>query len=168
MTDQIQAFIQELEQEAKTTQKLLEKLPADKLTWKPHEKSMSAGQLALHVATIPGRVSTMLSSDGMDVSEAKFGPPQPASKEEILQAFEASIAQAGKTLELWDVEKAAGEWTFLKGDQVVMSLPRTGGVRTILLNHLYHHRGQLTVYLRLMDVLLPVTYGRSADTNPFA
>ena len=168
MTNSIQALINELEQESKATRKLLEIVPAEKLTWKPHEKSMSLGQLATHVASIPGRVSTMLSTDGMDVSQAKFTPPQPASKEEMLQGFETSIAQAAQTLEVWDAAKAAGQWTMSKGDQVMMSLRRVGAVRSILLNHLYHHRGQLTVYLRLLDVPLPVTYGRSADTNPFA
>jgi uncharacterized damage-inducible protein DinB len=164
----IQAMIQELQQEAQTTRKLLSTVPNDKLTWKPHEKSMTLGQLANHVASIPARVSSMLTTDSMDVSKASFTPPQATSRDEILNALEVSVAQAVETLEGWDSAKVAAPWTLLKGEQVVFTMPRVGAARSILMNHIYHHRGQLTVYLRLLDVPLPVTYGRSADVNPFA
>jgi uncharacterized damage-inducible protein DinB len=166
--DAIKGMIHELEQEAKTTRALLELVPSDKLFWKPHQRLMSLGQLALHVATLPGNVSTMASGEGFDVTKASFTPPQPETKEQILAAFEESVSNANKVLEGWDQNKAAAPWKLSKGDQTVFTIPRMGVIRTILLNHWYHHRGQLTVFLRLLDLSLPVTYGRSGDVNPFA
>ena len=163
----IQEVIQELKQEAKSTAQLLEIVPDEKLTWKPTPKSMTLGQLAMHVATIPGNVSGLVSQDGFDAKTANFTPPQPESSKEILAAFEASIPKATEVLSSWDEARATSNWTLRKGDQEVFTLPRIGVVRTIMLNHWYHHRGQLTVYLRLLGLSLPVTYGRSADINPF-
>jgi uncharacterized damage-inducible protein DinB len=166
--DNIQNMIQELEQEGATTKRLLDVVPAGKLEWRPHNKSMSLGQLAMHVASIPGGVARLLTGDSFDATKANFHPPQPESKEAILEAFEAAISSAKQELGTWDSKKAVAPWTLTKGEQPVFTLPRAGVARTIMLNHWYHHRGQLTVYLRLLDVPLPVTYGRSADTNPFA
>ena len=163
----VQSYIQELQEEAKTTKRLLSAVPEDKLSWRPHEKSMTLGQLAMHVAGLPGNLSRIASGDGMDVKNARNTPPQPTSREEILNAFETSIGNALNTLQSWDESKATGIWRFTNGDKEIFALPRTNVIRTMLLNHFYHHRGQLTVYLRLLDVILPVTYGRSADTNPF-
>ena len=163
----IEEVIQELKQEAKTTAQLLEIVPEEKLAWKPTPKSMTLGQLALHVATIPGNVSGLVSMDGFDAKTANFTPPQPESSKEILSAFEESIPKAIGVLSSWDQEKSTSKWTLRKGDQEVFTRPRIGVVRTIMLNHWYHHRGQLTVYLRLLGLSLPVTYGRSADINPF-
>jgi uncharacterized damage-inducible protein DinB len=160
-------LVRELEQEAVTTKRLLEQLPEDKLTWTPHEKSMTLGQLALHIANIPGRVSSMLNSDGMDAKKATFVNPQPNSKAEILTTLDSAIETAKQVLNAWDDAAASTPWRLSKGDEEVFTLPRAAVARTIMMNHWYHHRGQLTVYLRLLNVLLPVTYGRSADTNPF-
>jgi uncharacterized damage-inducible protein DinB len=167
MGDLVPALIQELQQEAQATRKLLSAIPNDKLSWKPHEKSMTLGQLAMHIAGLPANLSRIASGEGMDVKNARSFPPQPESSEEILKTFESSIGSAANTLQQWDEAQASGIWRFTNGEKEVFALPRTAVIRRMLLNHLYHHRGQLTVYLRLLDVLLPVTYGRSADTNPF-
>lgn len=162
-----QALIIELDTESKATRKLLERVPAEKLTWKPHDKSMTLGQLAFHLASIPGRISGMLARDGFDAKTSSFMPPQPAVVSEILIALEQGLVDAKKILGEWTPEKASGPWKLTNGDREVFSAPRIGVARNMLFNHWYHHRGQLTVYLRLLDVPLPVTYGRSADENPF-
>ena len=160
-------FIRELEMEAKTTRRVLERVPDDKLTWKPHPKSMSLRQLAQHVATIPGNVSGMAKFDGYDVE--KFSePPALESTAAILAAFEESVAQAKPNLAATDDAAMMKDWSFKMNGNPIMTIPRIGVYRTILLNHLYHHRGQLSVYLRLLDVPVPSIYGPSADENPFA
>jgi uncharacterized damage-inducible protein DinB len=160
-------LISELEREAKTTRRVLERVPQDKLAWKPHTKSMSLRQLAQHVATIPGNISGMAKLDGYDVE--KFSE-QPAleSTAAIVAAFDASVAQAKADLAATDDAAMTKSWSFRMGGNPIMTVPRIGVYRGILLNHLYHHRGQLTVYLRLLDVPVPSIYGPSADENPFA
>ena len=160
-------LIGELEREAKTTRRVLERVPEDKLTWKPHTKSMSLGRLAQHVATIPGSISGMARLDSFDVE--KFSE-QPAleSTAAILAAFDESVAQAKSNLGATDDASMMKNWSFNMGGKPIMTVPRIGVYRSILLNHLYHHRGQLTVYLRLLDVPVPSIYGPSADENPFA
>jgi uncharacterized damage-inducible protein DinB len=164
----IQGLISELEQESGATRRLLERVPGDKLGWKPHDKSMSLGQLALHVASTPGQVASMLLDEGMDAKNAKFNPPQAASVSEILGALEKGIERAKEVLGGMTPEQAAGSWKLTSGEREVFTMPRLAMARTIMFNHWYHHRGQLTVYLRLLDVPLPATYGRSADENPMA
>ncbi len=157
----------ELEREAQTTRRVLERVPTDKLTWKPHVKSMSLGQLAQHVATIPGGISGMARLDSFDV-EKFAAPPQLESTAAIVAAFEENIAQAKTNLAATDDAAMMANWSFNMGGKPIMTLPRIGVYRSILLNHLYHHRGQLSVYLRLLDVPVPSIYGPSADENPFA
>jgi len=162
------ALIAELEQEAASTRKLLERVPADKLAWRPHERSMTIGQLAQHVAGIPGYVSKLAESDGFDVAtRAGREPAHPESAAGLLTQLEASLADARAFLSGLDEERAAAPWRMSHGDKEVFTVPRLGVVRTMMLNHWYHHRGQLTVYLRLLDVAVPAVYGRSADDNPF-
>ena len=159
------AFIAELTQEAETTRKVLSRLPEAKLTWKPHAKSMSLGQLGLHVAQTPGQVADLISAsvDGAPT----FERPQPASRAEILQALDATIANAISRLSSWNDAALGEEWRMTAGGQTLMALPRAAMVRAIMLNHWYHHRGQLAVYLRLLDEPVPSIYGPSADENPF-
>ena len=160
-------LISELEREAKTTRRVLERVPDAKLTWKPHVKSMTLGRLAQHVATIPGNMSGMARHDGYDVE--KFSePPALETTANILAAFDASVAQAKADLAATDDAAMMVNWSFNMGGHPIMTVPRIGVYRSILLNHLYHHRGQLTVYLRLLDVPVPSIYGPSADENPFA
>jgi uncharacterized damage-inducible protein DinB len=160
-------LIAELEREAQTTRRVLERVPTDKLTWKPHAKSMTLGQLAQHVATIPGFISGIARFDSFDVE--KFSrPPELESTAAILAAFDENVAEAKTNLGATDDAAMMREWSFHMGGKPIMPLPRIGVFRTILLNHLYHHRGQLSVYLRLLDVPVPSIYGPSADENPFA
>ena len=159
---------QEFREEVKITKRLLDCVPADKLTWKPHPKSMSLGQLAGHIAAIPGRISGMAQGETFDVLKGSFTPPQPNSLEEILSSFEQSVRDAEQNLQSLTDERMAGPFRLMKGDKELFRQPRAAIIRTIMLNHWYHHRGQLSVYLRLLDVHLPVVYGRSADTDPFA
>ena len=167
-TATIACLVQELRDEALITKRLLERVPADKLTWKPHAKSMTLGQLAGHIAAIPGRISRMAQEDSFDVLKGSFVPAQPSSLEEILSTLQQGVQDGGQILESMTDETLAGTFRLMKGDRELFRQPRANIVRTIMLNHWYHHRGQLSVYLRLLDVSLPVIYGRSADTDPFA
>ena len=164
----LEALLNELRQEGAITKRLLERVPGEKLTWKPHPKSMSLGQLASHVATIPGGITGLAQGDGFDTANANPEVPQPDSLEAILISFEESLAAADQYLSNLDSDTASQIWRLTSKGREVFSIPRTALIRTLLLNHLYHHRGQLSVYLRLLDVPLPVIYGRSADENPFA
>lgn len=161
-------MLSELHQEAATTKRLLERVPEDKLSWTPHPKSMSLGQLALHLARIPGDISALAELTEFEASQANFDPPAPHSKEEILGALDKSVSAASDYLQRLTPETAAAPWRLTLRGSEVFTVPRAGLLRSLLLNHWYHHRGQLSVYLRLLDVPIPVIYGRSADENPFA
>ena len=167
-TNSVTPMLHEFRAEAAITKRVLDCVPADKLTWKPHAKSMTLGQLAGHIAAIPGRISRLAQQDSFDVLKGSFVPPQPNSLEEILSTLEQGVRDAEQILQGMTDEHAAGQFRLMKGDRELFSQPRSGIVRTIMLNHWYHHRGQLSVYLRLLEVPLPVIYGRSADTDPFA
>ena len=168
MIKMLEPMLGEIQQEAATTRRVLERVPADKLAWKPHPKSMSVGQLALHIASIPGSISKLAQVDVFDVSAANFDPPNPAGMEEILTTLETGVQSAGQYLEGMSESSAMGNWRMTAGPKEIFSMPRVALLRSILLNHWYHHRGQMSVYLRLLDVPVPVIYGRSADENPFA
>lgn len=159
------SLIMELEREAATTRRVLERVPEAKLAWRPHAKSMTLGQLALHVAQNPGAVSRIAKEDLQ--SPPKFQQAEAASSKELLEVLDAGVAEAKAALNGWDDAKMVETWSMLHEGKTVMSMPRVGLLRAIMLNHWYHHRGQLTVYLRLLDVALPSVYGPSADENPF-
>jgi uncharacterized damage-inducible protein DinB len=161
-------LLNEFREEVAITRRLLERVPADKLPWKPHAKSMTLGQLAWHVATIPGGIARIAQQDSFDVLSGSFVPPQPASLQEIFAAYEQAVPGAEKFLSELTEDRASANWRLMKGERELFHQPRINVVRTIMLNHWYHHRGQLSVYLRLLDVALPVIYGRSADEDPFA
>ncbi len=163
----VDPLIAELEQEAQTTRRVLERVPADKLTWRPHPKSMTLGQLAHHVASI-FEVSSFVEMDALDLNDVTFENPQPASKTALLQTFEAGLATARQRLGALDDRRAGAAWKLHRGGVEVFTISKLAVVRSFLLNHWYHHRGQLSVYLRLLDVPVPVVYGRTADENPFA
>jgi uncharacterized damage-inducible protein DinB len=160
-------MLEEFRAEVATTKRVLERVPAEKLSWKPHAKSMSLGQLAWHVATTPGGVSRIAQQSSFDVAQGNFVPPQPGSKAEILQAFEQSCIDVEAFLQALTDRQAVESWRLLNKGAEVFVKPRITVIRTIMLNHWYHHRGQLSVYLRLLDVPVPVIYGRSADESPF-
>ena len=158
----IEALIQELEQECKTTRRVLERVPSDKLAWKPHAKSLTLGQLAMHVASIPGRIAPWALQDSEQVAGGRY--PEPASTAEVLAAQDAGEARAREALSKLGDGGLGQMWTMKAPDgTTIRSMPKAALLRTVALNHLYHHRGQLSVYLRLLDVPVPSIYGPSAD-----
>ena len=161
----IEALIQELEQEAQTTKRVLERVPGDRLAWKPHQKSMSLGQLALHVATTPGGVSEMVRQSPFPVPE--FTQPSAATAAELIPALDESVAKAKQNLRAIGDAGLGGMWRVVAADKELMAMPVGAVLRFIMLNHWYHHRGQLSVYLRELGVPVPSIYGPSADENPF-
>lgn len=168
MNSMIEAMISELSQEKATTKKVLERVPEGQLSWRPHPKSMTLGQLALHVASIPGDLAGLAQLEEFDASMANFEPAVPESNAQILAALDASVARATSYLQTLTAETAGASWRLTLRGKELFTMPRIGLLRSLLLNHWYHHRGQLSVYLRLLDVPVPVIYGRSADENPFA
>ncbi len=162
----IQAMLQELEQEAATTGRVLDRVPNDKLAWKPHAKSMSLGQLAMHIATMPGAIASMSQMPEMPLP--KFSQAAVENAAQLKPLLEESMATARKVLGGMDDAALARIFRVMDGTREVMAVPVGGMLRTIMLNHWYHHRGQLSVYLRELDVPLPSIYGPSADENPFA
>ncbi len=161
------AVLAELEEEAKATRRVLERIPENKLGWRPHPKSMSLGQLALHIAMTPGGVARIAAMDSIEPPD--FAPrPEPGSKAEVLDALEQSLRSAREFLQNLDDERAQATWTMARGGTPLMVVPRIELIRTVMLRHVYHHRGEMCVYLRLLDVPVPAVYGPSADENPFA
>ncbi len=158
-------FLAEFEMQAPITRKFLERLPEDKLTWKPHEKSMTAGQLAFHLATVPGGIVRFVGSNPAQAPE-KFDFPQPASRDEILKAFEESVATVRSLLPEFDDVAMNENWCLMAGDKELFTVPRGGFVRDVMLSHWYQHRGQFSVYLRLLNVAVPASWGPSADEPP--
>src|SRR5262249_41977094 len=157
-------IVRELEAEAKVTERVLARVPEDQLGWKPHTKSMTLGQLAMHVASIPGFIASASLEDGFEPRNS--GPKHPQSQNEIIEAHKAGLDKARGALAQVDDGKAQGTFNLMKDGQVIRSFPRLAVYRNFLLNHVVHHRGQLTVYLRLLDVPLPSVYGPSADEGP--
>jgi uncharacterized damage-inducible protein DinB len=162
----IDAMLAELEQESHATRRLLERVPEDRMSWQPHPRSFSLGQIALHVASLPGGISSMAQQDSFQLPV--FQQREAASRTELLETLEQSIATAREMLGRMSDERLASTWTLQDSGEVLMQIPRAALLRSLMLNHWYHHRGQLTVYLRLLDVPLPSTYGPTADVNPFA
>jgi uncharacterized damage-inducible protein DinB len=169
MPQMTEPMLNEFRQEAETTRRVLERIPADKLTWKPHSKSMSLGQLAIHTASIPGRLGYIITQqDRLEVNPEAFTPTPPKDLKEVHDTFEQSCKDAEGYLQGLSDQAAMANWTLLVRGEPAFTLPRIAVLRSIMLNHWYHHRGQLSVYLRMLDVPVPVIYGRSADENPFA
>jgi uncharacterized damage-inducible protein DinB len=162
----IDLLLQELEQEAQTTRRVLERVPGDRLAWKPHDKSMSLGQLALHVASVPGAIAEI--SRISPFPAPKFEHPSAASAAELVPTLDRSVAKAKTILREMSDADLGKTWRVVDGDREVMAIPIAALLRTIMLNHWYHHRGQLSVYLRQVGVPVPSIYGPSADENPFA
>jgi len=160
----IDPILMEIEQESKATRRVLERIPEDKLGWTPHAKSYTLGQLALHVARIPGAIAEAVQGESF---EPRTGQDPPKNHAEIMETFDRGLAKAKEIYRGMDDAKLMQTWTATVKGKPVMAIPRIGAIRTIALNHLYHHRGQLSVYLRLLDVPVPMIYGPSADENPF-
>jgi len=163
----IDVLLAEMDQEAQSTARVLERVPQAQLSWRPHAKSMSLGQLALHVATIPGNVAQLASHATIPEPPA-FIQAEAATSAELVPALKASLAKAREVLGGMDDAKLMETWRLMSGGKELMALPRAAVIRMIMLNHWYHHRGQLLVYLRMHNVPLPSVYGPTADENPFA
>lgn len=161
----IEELLDELEHEAQATRRVLERVPGDRLNWRPHPKSFTLGQLALHVATLPGAIADVATWPSFDV-RLQVPRPSPENTAELLGAFARSIADARATLEGMDDAALASPWSMVDGDRELWTMPRRDFLRSVLFNHWYHHRGQLTVYLRQVGALVPATYGDTADEKP--
>ena len=155
----------ELEQEAQATHRILERVPAERLDWTPHQKSMTLGQLAMHIANLPGAIAEV-SRNSFDVNTVI---PRPTATDtgQILRTLDESLARARSILEPMDDAEMLAPWRMMKGEEVIFAITRGELLRTVMLNHWYHHRGQLVVYLRLLDVAVPAIYGDSADERVF-
>ncbi|HEV2521377.1 MAG TPA: DinB family protein [Candidatus Acidoferrales bacterium] len=160
------SMLMEIDMEEKTTRRVLERIPENKLTWKPHPKAYSLGQLAMHIAVAQGRVATAAINDVHEFAPAAL--PDPKSCKEIMDALSASTSKAKQVVKSFDDAQMMKMWTLKRDGKVLMSVPRVGFLRAIMLNHIYHHRGQLSTYIKLLDIPVPSIYGPSADENPFA
>jgi uncharacterized damage-inducible protein DinB len=163
VADQILA---ELDEEAKTTRRVLGLVRDEHLAWRPHPRARTLGQLALHVAQLWGGVAALATQP--EAQAPSFIDPDPASAAELIPTLDASIARAKELLGGMDDATVMATWRLKAGDREIFAIPRIAFLRSILLNHAYHHRGQLTVYLRMLGEPIPSIYGPSADENPFA
>lgn len=156
------ALLAELEQEAKTTRKLLERVPEQKFSWQPHEKSMSLGRLATHVAEMMGWLEATLNLNELDLA-GDYQPVVANTNKELVALFDKNLARCVELLNKATDEQLHQPWRLRKGDHVLFELPKIAVIRSMVFNHVIHHRGQLSVYLRLLDVPLPSIYGPTAD-----
>lgn len=159
----IDPVLAELAHEAATTRRLLDRVPGQHLAWKPHEKSMTLGRLATHIAEIPGWVGSIVEKDEFDVGASGYVPVTVGSVAELLAMFDRNVASATETLKRQSNDRLLAKWQLKKKGQLLLEMPRLGMIRSLLMNHLIHHRGQLSVYLRLQNVPLPSIYGPTAD-----
>ena len=164
-------FLDELEREAAATRKAIERVPEGHNDYKPHDKSMTLGYLASLIATMPAWVVTMIKQDQLDFKSpaaAKFKPLEWHTRGELLAGLEAGLVQAREALRNTTDEHLMTPWRFTVGDQVVDESPRHVMIAHSVFSHLAHHRGQLTVYLRLNETSVPALYGPSADEGKVA
>lgn len=160
-----QAMLAEFEQQVPITRRFIERLPEDKLTWKPHEKSMTAGQLAYHLASVPGGVIRLVQSNPVEVQDfPNF--LQPASTDECLKSLDESLATVRDVLSTFDDAAMHETWSLKVGGALAVAMPRRQFIRDIMLSHWYQHRGQFSVYLRMLGAPVPATWGPSADEPP--
>jgi len=161
----IEPLLMEMEQEAAATRRLLARVPADKLGWKPHPKARTLGELAAHIATVPRGLSELLQQESYEAGPRPESEPE--STEALLALFDESMAVAKTNLAKFSDDDLKANWSLTRGGQPIFTMPRAAVIRTVVLNHIYHHRGQLSTYLRTLDVPLPSVYGPTADENPF-
>ena len=162
------ALLSEFDYEMANTRKTIERVPEDKFDWKPHDRSMTMGGLATHIANIPTWASRAIRQDSFDMAP-QGGPPARAtlagSRNELLETFDKNVADARSAISEASDEHLMTKWSLLSGGETVMTLPRVVVLRSFVMNHQIHHRGQLSVYLRLNDVPVPALYGPSADES---
>lgn len=153
----------ELQYEALSTRKMLQRVPDEKFDWQPHEKSMTLGQLASHLTAVPRWVRPALMKDELDLSKNTNQSLELKSSADLVAKFDEFLADAFNLLQEISDKEILKTWKLSDGEKVLLEMPRVGVVRSMVLNHLIHHRGQLSVYLRLNDVSLPAVYGPTAD-----
>jgi uncharacterized damage-inducible protein DinB len=158
-------LLAEFETQAPITRRFLERLPEEKLTWKPHDRSMSAGQLALHLASVPAGV-VRLAQDNPAQAPGAFDHPHPASRQEVLARFDECIVLVRESLRQFDDQAMNETWHLMIGDQEILAQPRAEFLRDTMLSHWYQHRGQFSVYLRLLNIPVPASWGPSGDEPP--
>ena len=164
------SLLPEFDYEMATTRKLLERLPDEKFDWKPHPKSMALGGLATHLANIPTWTINSMTQESLDLApDGVPVPPMEAAtgRDALLQVFDVNVAKAREAIAGAADDAFFVKWSLLMNGRTIMTLPRVGVVRSFVLNHLIHHRGQLSVYLRLNDIPVPSIYGPSADDSSF-
>lgn len=159
--------IAELKQEAASTRKMLERIPEEKFSWKPHDKSMSLGELSHHVAEISKWVIASVDQDELDFAKMEYKPVVPTTTKELLRFFDDTVEKAVDCLKNASDEKLSGNWTMRNGDKIYFTMPKLVVLRSFVLSHSIHHRGQLSVYMRLLDIPLPQIYGPTADESNF-
>jgi uncharacterized damage-inducible protein DinB len=159
----IDPILAELTHEAATTRRLLDRVPERHLGWKPHEKSMTLGRLAGHIAELPGWVASIVDKDEYDIGAGGYTPPTIDRVADIMAMFDRNITTATEALKRQSDARLLANWRFKKSGKLIVELPRLAMIRSFLMNHVVHHRGQLSVYLRLQNVPLPSIYGPTAD-----
>jgi uncharacterized damage-inducible protein DinB len=160
------ALLPEFDHEMANTRKCLERVPDGKFDWKPHAKSLTLRQLALHLALIPNWAAETLEKASIDIAPpgaAPYQPPVVNSRKELLEVFDRDLPKARERLQAASDAQLMENWSLLAGGKTILSMPRVAVLRSMVMNHMIHHRGQLTVYLRLNDVPVPALYGPSAD-----
>jgi len=157
------SLLPEFDHEMAGTRKTLERVPWTKADWKPHQKSMTLGHLAGHLAEVASWGSFTLETDELDFATFDYKPPQHASTAELVATFDGYVARSRAALERFDDTTAMSPWTMRQGEQVFFTLPKVAVLRSFVLSHNVHHRAQLGVYLRLLDVPVPALYRPSAD-----
>jgi uncharacterized damage-inducible protein DinB len=159
------ALLSEFDHEMANTRRTLDRVPEDKLAWKPHEKSMTLGRLAGHVAELPGFATTILHTESLNLSAGEYKPLVPTSRQQLLEAFDQKVADARAAIAGASDEQFFQPWWLEYQGRTLFKLPRVAAVRAMMLSHIIHHRAQLGVYLRLNDVPVPAIYGPSADES---
>ena len=162
----VDALIAEFDHEMASTRKVLERVPEERFDWKPHQKSFSLGVLATHVATLPTWGTETLTRSEIDIG-TNAQPGSAASRSELLAAFDRNVGDARRALAGKSDAELMAMWSLKRNGKTVFSMPKTAVLRSFVLNHLIHHRAQLTVYLRLLDIPVPSIYGPSADEPAF-
>lgn len=157
------SLIAEMQQEAAVARTCLERVPADKFAWKPHEKSMALGKLAVHIAEMFNWTAVTLQQAELDFSKFDYKPLEPATTDELVEYLDKNVAEALDVLRNTTDDVFMENWTMRNGDTVYFTLPKVAVMRSFVMNHIVHHRGQLSVYLRLNDIAVPSIYGPSAD-----
>jgi uncharacterized damage-inducible protein DinB len=158
-----QALIPEYDHEMANTRRTLERIPVDKLEWKPDPKSMSLGRLAGHIAEMPGWGAMTVQTDSMDIVPGQYPPTVATSREQLLEIFDKSVASGREALSSATDENLMKPWTLSMAGNAIFTMPKIGVIRAMVMNHVIHHRAQLTVYYRMNGVPVPALYGPSAD-----